>query len=200
MRAWLTGGSRAGDRVGFEGELPSTLVIDGEPYRLVGTRTPRVYVAAGRRKWAPFTDAEKDDVVRHVAAGESISKACQLVGVSSAAVYRHRKVDPSFREALERARRGEQVTSVDEAPWSSEVREWESAMTRLPFVAGLRDGEVYPCGPPNLLDYDGERYRLTTDDEGRLCYVAESAKDAFFDLAVRRFERDFDRDDEDGGL
>jgi hypothetical protein len=182
-RAWLSGGSRDGEQVVFQTDAPASLVIDGEPYRLVSTKTPRVYVYAGRRPWAPFTEAEKRDVVRHVAAGESVQRAAQIVGVSSAAVYRHRRIDPDFREALERARTG--VPPVDEV---HEGWRW-SGFQPIPFVGGVNDGLEFEYGPATLVESDEERYRLTID-AGRLMYVAESAADAVRELTFRRYERE----------
>jgi hypothetical protein len=60
-------------------------------------------------------------------------------------------------------------------------------------VGGPGDGENYPCGPPTLIECDGEKYLLTIDG-GYLTYVAESARDAVRELVFRRY----DRENEDG--
>lgn len=192
-RRHLLGGPRDGERVGFEGGLPTMLVIDGTAYEL--DASGRVYRAASRRKWTRVSDRDLRAFLAHVAGGESISRACELSGVSSGAVYR-RRIDPDFRRALERARDRSGLS-----PWrrpktladlaAADPGFTSSPITSIACVGGPLDGRKYP-GPPNTITAGGEVYLLATDLDGSLRYIAEGIKEGLVDLAVRAFEREED--------
>jgi hypothetical protein len=115
-RAWFSGGSRDGEQVVFESEPPAFLIVDGEPYELFSTGQMRLYRGLKRRRWARFTARDKRTFLAHIVSGETISHACELAGVSSAALYWHRRDDPVFRQALDEARRGQARSSQQERP------------------------------------------------------------------------------------
>src|SRR5436190_1377039 len=104
---WLLGGSFDGRRIGFECDPPSMLDLGGEKHTLGAGR----YIVSTRKRAVAFTAARKRELLEHVAAGETIGRACELAGVSSACVYRHRHLDPEFGRELDRMRKGDCLTS-----------------------------------------------------------------------------------------
>jgi transposase-like protein len=115
-RAWFSGGSRNGEQVLFESEPPAFLIVDGERYELFRGGQMRAYRIFPRRKWTRVTERHLRLVLAHVDSGETISRACKLAGVSSAAVYRHRRNHSGFRQALDEAKRGRARSSQQGRP------------------------------------------------------------------------------------
>jgi hypothetical protein len=105
-RTFLIGGAYDGQRLGFESQPPSSIVLNGEAYRLIEGRWShyRHIAPFGRRRDVRFGDAAKLAFVEAIAAGANVERAAQAAGAAGT-VYRHLNRDPHFAEAYAAARR-----------------------------------------------------------------------------------------------
>jgi hypothetical protein len=129
--ATFLGGGFDDGHIGFRpGPLPSSLILDGEPYALRRGGRSATYFAVrvwprGRRH---FDAASQEAFLSAYVSGMTVADAAQIVGFKPGVVYNARKRDPAFAAAYETAKQRkrerrketerEMVTSLP--PWRTE--------------------------------------------------------------------------------